>query len=191
MACGFGVYYSLAALYPALLKSELGAADRVASLTALFNVGMLIGAVVTGWLAAVAARSWRCGPGAADHPAPAALRRRGAGGAGARRLRRRRDRRRLLRHDSVLLTGLFAPEVRARSVGIVYHLGAIPAAFAAMAIAALSESTGLTLGASIAVTAGGLELLLATALIVARFKLNAPAPAMSAAAPADMALDAK
>ena len=192
MACGFGVYYSLAALYPQLLKSELGAGDRVASLTALFNAGMLIGAVVTGWLAgrrgpivAIAVPALLMIPlmplyvGAVPEVLALGAFVGGAVGVG------------FCGVTPLLLTSLFAPEVRARSIGIVYHLGAIPAAFAAMGIALLSQSTGMSLGRSIAVTAGGLELLLATALIVARFKLGASAPALSATAPADMALDAK
>ncbi|HWM88649.1 MAG TPA: MFS transporter [Kofleriaceae bacterium] len=189
MACGFGVYYGLAALYPTLLKTELGAADSVAPLTALFNVGMLVGAVITGWLAgkrgpipAIAIPALLMIPflplyvGAVPELLPLGAFLAGAVGVG------------FCGVTPLLLTSLFAPEVRARSVGLVYHLGAIPAAFAATGIAMLSQATGMTLAVTIAVTAGALELLLATALIIARFKLGA-APAQPAEP--SMALDAK
>jgi len=55
----------------------------------------------------------------------------------------------------------------------------------ATSIAILSNATGMSLAVSIAVTAGGLELLLATALVVARVRLGAAPPA------SDMVLDAK
>jgi SHS family lactate transporter-like MFS transporter len=81
----------------------------------------------------------------------------------------------------LLLTSLFAPEIRARSVGLVYHLGAIPAAFVATFMAALSQTTGMSLAVTLAVVVGALELLLATGLVIARFRLSAasPAPAMA------------
>ena len=42
MSLGFGAYYGLAGMYPTMLKVELGrSATEVASLVALFNVGML------------------------------------------------------------------------------------------------------------------------------------------------------
>jgi MFS transporter, SHS family, lactate transporter len=186
MACGFGVYYGLVALYPTLLKNELGAADSVASLTALFNVGMLVGAVATGWLAgrrgpivAIALPALLMIPfmplyvGAVPELIGVGAFLGGAIGVG------------FCGVTPLLLTGLFAPEVRARSVGIVYHLGAIPAAFVATSIALLSQATGMSLAVSIALTAGGLELLLATALVVARFRLGAATPT------SDMVLDAK
>jgi MFS transporter, SHS family, lactate transporter len=191
MACGFGVYYALAALYPTLLKSELGAAGSVASQTALFNVGMLVGAVITGWLAgrrgpivAIAVPALLMIPflplyvGAVPELLPLGGFLAGAVGVG------------FCGVTPLLLTGLFAPEVRARSVGLVYHLGAIPAAFVATSMAALSQATGMSLAVTIALTAGALELLLATALLVARFRLTVPAPA-EMAAPTDMVLDAK
>jgi SHS family lactate transporter-like MFS transporter len=187
MACGFGVYYGMAALYPTLLKSELGAGDRVASLTALFNIGMLAGAVATGTLAgrrgpilAIAVPALLMIPflplyvGAVPELLPLGAFLAGAVGVG------------FCGVTPLLLTGLFAPEVRARSVGLVYHLGAIPAAFVATFMAALSQSTGMSLALTVAVTVGALELLLATALIIARFRLSAPAPA-----PASIALDAE
>jgi SHS family lactate transporter-like MFS transporter len=48
-----------------------------------------------------------------------------------------------------MLTSLFPEHLRAKSVGIVYHLGAVPAAFVPMAIAALSEKAGLSLALAI------------------------------------------
>ena len=52
MGLGFGAYYGLTALYPTVLRTELGIDARgVAWLVALFNVGMLVGSVACGMLA--------------------------------------------------------------------------------------------------------------------------------------------
>jgi hypothetical protein len=46
----------------------------------------------------------------------------------------------------LLLTSLFPAELRARAVGLVYHVGAFGAAFVPMGMAAFAETTGTGLG---------------------------------------------
>ena len=177
MACGFGVYYGMAGNYPLLLQTELDAGPRVASLAALFNVGMLGGAVFTGWLAgrrgvmfAVVLPALLMIPllplyvGAAPGWLDLGAFLGGAIGVG------------FCGVTPFLLTSIFPPEVRARSVGLVYNLGAIPAAFVTTGIAALAQSTSLSLAASIAITVGALELLLVTAILVARLLYGTAVP---------------
>jgi SHS family lactate transporter-like MFS transporter len=52
MALGFGAYYGLSGLYPTLLARLGRGTDGVASLVALFNVGMMLGAIACGAIAA-------------------------------------------------------------------------------------------------------------------------------------------
>jgi SHS family lactate transporter-like MFS transporter len=66
----------------------------------------------------------------------------------------------------VFLTSLFPAEVRARCVGITYHVGAFFAAFVATGVPALAEYTGLSLAWAIVVFAAGCELALAMVLML-------------------------
>lgn len=188
MALGFGGYYGLTALYTPLLTKELHfTANQVFPMTAFFNVGMLVGATAWGALAA------RRGPILAIllpavmvvpltplyvgmAPGMAALMvgavvagALGGGYAGV---------------TPLLLTSLFPVHVRARCVGIVYHVGALLAAFAPPFMGWLHESRDLTLGQSILLVAGGSNLLLALALIIGRNTLAPVGEAETAAAPA-------
>jgi MFS transporter, SHS family, lactate transporter len=183
MALGFGVYYAMSGLYPTMLiKEHAQTTGQVAMLVGLFNIGMLVGAVVAGWVAT------RFGVlSAIVVPASlsilvmplyvgfvpsqlmlgsflgAAL---GVGFCGI---------------VPVFLTGLFPPEVRARAVGLVYHLGAFGAAFVPTSIAALSEYAGLSLAASIALLAGAAELALVVLMVWKRRDLlDSSAPATEA-----------
>ncbi len=161
-AASFGIYYGLTGLWPALLTTELHFAPRdVAGQVILFNLGMMAGAIAWGALAA------RKGvvpalvvPIAALLPAlplyvgavPGALWAgallAGATGAGISGV------------TPLLLTSLFEPAVRARAVGIVYHVGALLAAGTPTLVAALSAggarplslSIGLVVAASSALT---------------------------------------
>jgi SHS family lactate transporter-like MFS transporter len=182
MALGFAVYYGLTGLYPALLEKELGldAAQR-ATYVSLFNIAMLGGAVVCGWLAT------RAGPRVAIG-APAALMilclplylgtqpgvlwlgalMGGAFGAG------------FCGVTPVLLTSLFPAQVRARSVGFAYHAGAFAAAFVPMGTAALSDYAHLSLGWSIGLVSGISLLALIGALFVP-LRLDEPVAAAPAA----------
>jgi SHS family lactate transporter-like MFS transporter len=66
----------------------------------------------------------------------------------------------------LLLTSLFPLHVRARCVGIVYHVGAMIAAFVPPAIASLNEKGGLSLAQAILLVAGGSNLALVVSLLL-------------------------
>jgi SHS family lactate transporter-like MFS transporter len=148
MAAGFGGYYALTGNYSVLLMKGFDFSMKSVSLhVALFNVGMLIGAVICGTVAAKKGVIWAVSIPAAAMAiltplyvgwAPNALLIGaflgglcGAGYSGV---------------TPLLLTSLFPARLRARCVGIVYHLGALPAAFVPMGIAAMAEHGGISLG---------------------------------------------
>lgn len=170
MALGFGAYYALTALYPTLLQTELGADARgVARLVALFNVGMLAGSVACGLLAsrrgvavaiaAPAAASLLALPfyvGAVPGGLTLGALATGALGAG------------FCGVVPMLLTGMFEADVRARMVGIVYHVGAALAALVPTFTAALAARTHVSLGSAVFVVAGACELALAAVVLGGR-----------------------
>ncbi|HVY46887.1 MAG TPA: MFS transporter [Minicystis sp.] len=184
MAAGFGAYYALTGVYAPLLVKEHGLdLGGIAKLVALFNVGMLLGSVATGWLAArrgvvaavvvpalamcvamplyVGLRPELLGVGAFLGGAL------GAGYAGT---------------TPLLLTSLFPAAHRARAVGLVYHLGAFGAAFVPVGIAALAEHEGLLLSHSLGLVAGACELVLALCLLLGPRDLGREAAESSAPA---------
>lgn len=144
MAFGFGAYYGLTGLYPTMLREELGLGDAgIARMVTLFNVGMLVGSVGVGILtarrgatvgialpAALALLAVPVYTGVAFGGTFALTVGAFLGGAigtafcGA---------------TPVVLTDLFPAAIRARLVGLVYHVGAFFAAFVPMAIAALAQ----------------------------------------------------
>jgi SHS family lactate transporter-like MFS transporter len=75
----------------------------------------------------------------------------------------------------MLLTGMFDAGVRARYVGIVYHVGAALAALVPPAIAALSTYAHIHLSVAIGVVAGACELTLAIFVLTGRGLSGAPA----------------
>lgn len=182
MALGFGAYYSLTGLYPTLLDSLGRGAGGIARYVTLFNVGMMLGAVVTGVLAARhgVARAVAI-PALASLPAlplyvgaaPALL---GVGAflGGALAVG-------FTGVTPLFLTGLFPPEVRARAVGVVYHLGALFAAFVPTGVAAMAQKGHLPLSRAILFTALfceiGLVALFATASGSRRRSVSLPGSA--------------
>lgn len=147
LGLGFGAYYALTGLYTPLLKGTFHFdLAGVSWLVALFNVGMMVGAVGCGWLAmrfgvalaltvpalamAVTAPLY---VGAVPELLAVGAFLGGVFGAGSSGT------------TPVLLTSLFPAHLRARSVGLVYHLGAAPAAFVPLGIAALNERAGVSL----------------------------------------------
>jgi SHS family lactate transporter-like MFS transporter len=165
MALGFGAYYGLTGLYPTLLAKLGRGPEGVASLVALFNIGMMMGAIACGVIAArwgvrraVVLPALLALPilplyvGAAPALLPLGALLAGAFGAGFSGI------------VPLFLTSLFPPEVRARCVGVVYHVGALFAAFVPTGVAALSEHAGLPLPRAILLVAGSCELLLVIAL---------------------------
>jgi len=79
-----------------------------------------------------------------------------------------------------LTTSLFPGHVRARAIGIVYHAGALFAAFVPTLIGELSK-TSLKLSGSIAVIAGAGLVSMSTAIILLRRRIVLPA--VTSAAP--------
>ena len=70
----------------------------------------------------------------------------------------------------VLTTSLFAPEIRARAIGFVYHLGALIAAFVPWAIAEVSAHEQLPLATVIAIVAAfGLVAMSASVIALRRY----------------------
>ncbi len=153
---GLAAYYGMTSLYPTLLGGELHMDSvTMARHVMLFNVGMMLGAVACGIAAA------RRGPIIAII-VPASIMILllpvytgetavstwigalvggifGAGYAGV---------------TPLLLTGLFPVEVRARCVGIAYHVGAFGSAFVAPTVTALTERGGLSLSRALMFVAG-------------------------------------
>jgi SHS family lactate transporter-like MFS transporter len=168
MALGFGAYYALTGLYPTLLQTRMGMTPAaVAPFVSWFNVGMMAGAVICGLAAS------RLGPqlaigapaflavlalplylGAVPPALAAGAFLGGVLGAG---------------HSGVtplLLTSLFPAQVRARSIGIVYHAGAFAAAFVPMGIAWATERFHLDLRLAMGAVAGTCSLLLSLLMLL-------------------------
>jgi SHS family lactate transporter-like MFS transporter len=182
MAAGLGVYYALTGLYPTMLKTQLGFSEGgVGRLVVLFNLGMLVGSITTGWLAskrgsalAIAVPALLAIPliplyvGASDVGAIAG----GLFGVG------------FCGVTPLLLTELFPAEERARLIGIAYHVGSALAAFIPMGIAALAEYAHLRLSTAIAIVAIACEVIIAALVLGRRFTQRgrrAPEPALASA----------
>jgi SHS family lactate transporter-like MFS transporter len=189
-ALGFIVYYGLTAQYTLMLINDVKISPKDAPLyLIIFNVGMLVGVVATGSVAsrfgvivALVAPAllmvpflplfvgWVPGLVGVGAFLGGAL---GVGYSGV---------------TPVLTTSLFAPEIRARAIGFVYHLGALIAAFIPWAIAEISAHAKLPLSTVIgAVGAIGLVAMAASVLAL-RNKLvpGSAAPATVAAPSAEL-----
>jgi SHS family lactate transporter-like MFS transporter len=170
MALGFGVYYGLCGNYPTMLVREHGlGASSIGGILIAFNVGMLLGAVASGWLAerrglvfAVTVPALAMVPllplyvGVIPSMLPVGAFLAGAIGVG------------FCGVVPALLTGLFDADVRARAVGVVYHVGAFAASFVPLLISWLAATTDLTLAGAIAIVAGVFEVALAAAFLLTR-----------------------
>jgi SHS family lactate transporter-like MFS transporter len=159
MGCGFGAYYGLTGLYPTLLDGAGMKPAEIAHHVTLFNIGMMGGAIVTGVLAAKkgVARAVAV-PALASLPflplyvgAVPALLGVGAFFGGGLAVG-------FTGVTPLFLTGLFPPEVRARAVGVVYHVGALFAAFVPSAMAFLVQHAHVSLPRAILVVAIACEL---------------------------------
>ena len=170
MALGFGVYYAMSGMYPTMLTTELGlSSGQVGRVLVCFNIGMLVGAVVCGAVAqrrgvlvAVTVPALAMVPllplyvGAVPSLLEVGAFLGGAVGLG------------FCGVVPEMLTGMFDADVRARSVGIVYHAGALLASFVAVGVASLADSTSLTLAGAIAIVAAAFEVCLAAAFLASR-----------------------
>ena len=180
MALGFIVYYGMTTSYMGL-HAELGGcgAKDAACLGAAasagwmhqiwFNVGMLVGVLATGWvanrfgvIAALVTPALLAVPviplyvGAAPSLLGIGAFLGGALGVGYSGV------------TPVLTTSLFPDHVRARAIGIVYHAGALLAAFVPTMIPWLAKATGISLSHTIGFVVGGALLMLAAAVFVLR-----------------------
>lgn len=186
MALGFIVYYGLTAHYTLMLRTEHGISVSGAMLDVIvFNLGMLFGVIAAGWVAnrygvvtALVAPALLMIPaiplyvGAVPALLPLGAFLGGALGVGYSGV------------TPVLTTSLFPEHVRARAIGIVYHAGALIAAFVPTAIATLEAHTELTLSGSIGLVSGvgllGMSLaVLALRKRLASVELGAPPVAAS------------
>lgn len=169
MTLGFGAYYALVSTYPTRLSLELGLGPReVAVHVALFNVGMLVGSVICGLTAArrgitsavvvpallaLPLLPLYLGIGFSPRWLGAGALLVGAAGVGWAGV------------VPVFLTALFPEHVRARAVGVVYHVAAFGAAFVATAVPMIASASRTSLGWSIAVVAATCEVGLAVLLL--------------------------
>lgn len=144
LGLGFSTYYSFASLHSTMLQRDAGLRPQeVGWPIACFNVGMLVGTVLFGWLAqrfgprraialaalgVVGAAPLFAGWGGVPHWLGAgAAGLAGAGSAGV---------------TPLLLAQLFPVEVRARASGFVYHAAAFAAGFTPLWLAALVAWAG-------------------------------------------------
>lgn len=184
MAAGFGGYYALTGNYSVLLLKHLGQdMPGVSWHVALFNVGMLGGAVLCGYAAmkkgvtlAVAVPALAMAVvaplyvGAVPQLLAVGALLAGMFGAGYSGV------------SPLLLTSLFPARFRARCVGIVYHVGAVPAAFVPMGIAALAESGALSLPVGMGLVCALCQLAMAALIFLAPKDAPDASPAAGALA---------
>jgi SHS family lactate transporter-like MFS transporter len=173
MSLGFIVYYGLQTQYSVMLVTELHVSPKhMLEFVFLFNAGMLAGCIVSGWVAArrgvivalvvpallmIPALPLYVGwvPGAVPLAIGAVLG--GAFGVGYSGV------------TPVLTTSLFPEHVRARAIGLVYHVGALVAAFVPWLIPQLTAATGWHLSTAIMLVVGtGLVAMSAVILLVRR-----------------------
>jgi SHS family lactate transporter-like MFS transporter len=172
MALGFVVYYGMTTSYMGL-HLELGLTPAHGWLDLIwFNIGMLAGVIAAGWVAnrfgvivaivapalmMVAAMPLFVGvaPGAISIGAflGGAL---GVGYSGV---------------TPVLTTSLFPEHVRARAIGIVYHVGALVAAFVPAGVPWLAHAAGWSLATTIGLVVGGGLVLMSAAVLVLRHSI--------------------
>lgn len=166
MAAGLAAYYALTAVYPKLLASFSFDDTKRAWHIAVFNIGMMVGAVICGFIAMRRSVALAiivptvamaiCTPLYVGWNMELLMLGAflggvfGAGYSGT---------------TPLLLTSLFPDHLRAKSVGLVYHLGALPAAFVPMFVAWLVERHGLSLSMSMGLVIAFSVLALATLVL--------------------------
>lgn len=183
MALGFIVYYGMVTSH---LGLYIGAGHSVATGwqgQIWFNVGMLVGVIGAGWVAArygvvtalvapallmVPALPLFVGSVPSAMPIGAFLG--GMLGVGYSGV------------TPVLTTSLFAPHVRARAIGIVYHVGALLAAFIPTLIPWLVSSTQMALKDVVTLVVGIGLVVMAAAVLVLRGMITARVTEVSASA---------
>lgn len=156
MALGFIVYYGLQSQYPAMLQGELHLTPKSAFLhVILFNAGMLFGVIAAGFVAnrwgvvtALVAPALLMVPalplyvGMVSFALPIGAFLGGALGVGYSGV------------TPVLTTSLFPANVRALAIGLVYHVGALVAAFVPWLIPQMATHFDLPLSTVLMVVVG-------------------------------------
>lgn len=188
MALGFIVYYALTAHYMAMLRVEHLLSPTDAALDVkIFQLGMLAGVIGAGWFAnrfgvvkALTVPALMMVPalplyvGAIPAALPLGAFLGGMLGVGYSGV------------TPVLITSLFPGHVRARAIGLVYHAGALLAAFVPTLIGWLSTN-GLKLSTAIAIVAGAGLVSMSAAVLLLRWQLTLPEAEPRAAAGAGAA----
>ena len=183
-ALGFVVYYGLTTSYMGL-HAELGMTAATGYLDLIwFNVGMLVGVVCAGWVAGrYGVIVALCAPallmvvamplfvGVFPNVMPLGAFLGGALGAGYSGV------------TPVLTTSLFPEHVRARAIGLVYHAGALIAAFVPSGIPWIAAQTGWSLQVTVAVVVGGGLIAMSAAVFALRNTLVMPEEAVSDLSP--------
>jgi SHS family lactate transporter-like MFS transporter len=170
MALGFIVYYALTSQYTLMLITEMHLSQQTAFVHVIvFNLGMLVGVILAGVIAsrrgvilALVLPALLMVPaiplyvGWVDGLLGVGAFLGGALGVGYSGV------------TPVLTTSLFPAHVRARAIGVVYHAGALIAAFVPWTIAALHDYTGRPLSMIVATVVGVGLVAMAAAVIVLR-----------------------
>lgn len=192
MALGFVVYYGLTTTHTLLQVTELGVSQQTAFVNVCwFQVGMLVGVVVAGLVAnrfgvvvALIAPALLMLPalplfvGAYPDLLPLGAVLGGLLGAGYSGV------------TPVLVTSLFPEHVRARAIGVVYHTGALLAAFVPWGIPELSARADISLAAAIQLVVGVGLVGMATAVFMLRRRIEPSRARLSDAGSASAAADA-
>jgi MFS transporter, SHS family, lactate transporter len=194
MALGFVVYYGMVTSHLGLHLEVAGCAKGDAACAAgaistgwnntiLFNVGMLVGVVLAGWIAnrfsviaALVVPALLMVPalplfvGMTPNMMALGAFLGGMLGVGYSGV------------TPVLTTSLFPAHVRARAIGIVYHCGAFFAAFVPSMIPWIVKTTGISLATTVMVVVGAGLVVMSVAVLVLRGYLTKPAMEADAAA---------
>ena len=176
MSLGFIVYYGLQTQYVYLLLTELKLSpDSAMAHVVLFNAGMLVGCIVAGVVAArrgvivalvvpalLMVPALPLYVGWIGGPVPLAIGAvlGGAFGVGYSGV------------TPVLTTSLFPEHVRARAIGLVYHIGAFVAAFVPTLIPWLVSSTHWHLSTVMLIVVGSALVLMSAAILVLRSSIT-------------------
>jgi SHS family lactate transporter-like MFS transporter len=176
MSLGFIVYYGLQSQYPAMLQGELGLTPQSAFLhVILFNAGMLFGVIAAGFVAQrfgvvaalvtpallmVPALPLYVGMAPVALPIGAFLG--GALGVGYSGV------------TPVLTTSLFPERVRALAIGLVYHIGALVAAFVPWLIPQVATHFQMKLSTVLMIVVGTGLVLMSAAVLLLRKLITMP-----------------
>ena len=186
MALGFIVYYGMVVSHIGLFveSAHCAAGDTTCLGAAVtdgwhgqiwFNVGMLVGVIGAGWVAsrygvivALVAPALLMVPAMPMFTGTSGSMMIGAFLGGALGVG-------YSGVTPVLTTSLFPMHVRARAIGIVYHVGALLAAFVPTLIPWLVKETGMTLAKTVLIVVGSGLILMSAAVLALRSMITKPA----------------